>query len=58
MTKWLKRMAEYWRDKKLAEKCGLHVKDVCVHESDGNYYWDNERFPEKNKCIKCGSYYE
>ena len=29
----------------------------CVHESDGNIYWDNERFPEKSKCKKCGEFY-
>lgn len=57
MTKWLKRICEYWNDKKLAGKCGLKVKDICVHESDGNIYWDKERFPERHKCVKCGEFY-
>lgn len=57
MNNWFKRLCEYWSDKKLAKKCGLEVKDICSHESNGNLYWDNERFQEKNKCIKCGEFY-
>lgn len=56
--KWLKRIVDYYNDKILACKCGLEVKDICVHESDGYIYWDDERFPEKNKCIKCGEFYK
>lgn len=37
-AKSLKRMCEYWKDKKHAEKCGLEVKDICGHESDSNTY--------------------
>ena len=31
MNKWLKRIIEYYKDKRLAEHCSLEVKDVCVH---------------------------
>lgn len=54
---WLNRLCSYWNDKKLADKCGLNVKDICVHEYDGNVYWDEERFPAKYKCKKCGAFY-
>lgn len=55
--KWLKRIKEYYRDKVFAAKCGLEVKDICVHETDGNIYYDSERFPVKYRCIKCGEFY-
>jgi hypothetical protein len=55
--KWLKRIAEYYKDKKLAEQCGLTVKDICEHESDGRVYWDNEKFLAPYRCIKCGEFY-
>ena len=32
MNHWIRRVVEHWNDKKLAEKCGLEVKDICVHE--------------------------
>lgn len=69
-TRWLKRLREYWNDKKLAEKCGLEVKDICVHEWDGFDYFDHgirvtdfmhivctERGYFK-KCKKCGEFYK
>lgn len=60
MNKWLCRLREYLHDKKLAEKCGLTVKDICVHESAGNTYrtFEPYNFPEKRKCIKCGEFYK
>ncbi len=54
--KWIKRITEYYRDKFLAAKCGLEVKDICVHERDGIIYWDKDRFP-RHKCAKCGEFY-
>jgi hypothetical protein len=58
-TKWLKRICEHWKDKKLAEKCGLEVKDICVHESDGNTYMTFQpySFPGKYRCKKCGHFW-
>lgn len=47
MNKWLKRITEYYQDKKLAEKCGLGVKDICVHE------WVTGIYTVKH-CKKCG----
>lgn len=56
---WLNRVCEFWKDKKLAEKCGLKVGDICVHEYDGNIYMTFEpyNFPDKYKCKKCGVFY-
>ena len=54
MSKWLKRIKEYYRDKVLAEKCGLEAKDICVHESTDEMYLSN---PPWLKCIKCGEMY-
>lgn len=51
-------IVEYYNDKKLPDKCGLTVKDICVHEDDGNIYWDAERFPARYNCIKCGEFYK
>ncbi len=64
----LKRLCEYWLDKKLADKCGLAVKDMCVHESDSFYYDTmSDMYPMNGllpyhdfficKCIKCGEFY-
>ena len=53
MNYWLNRLREYWNDKKLAEKCGLELKDICVHEENFNSI---TIYPIK-KCIKCGEFY-
>jgi hypothetical protein len=52
--KWLFRLKEYWNDKKLSEKCGMDIKDICVHEID-----TSDRFININsfKCTKCGRLY-
>lgn len=52
--KWLKRIKEYYRDKRLAEKCGIEVKDICVHEPIDDTYLSN---PPWYKCDKCGEMY-
>jgi hypothetical protein len=51
-------MREYWNDKKLAEKCGLERKDICVHEwkVEGLNY-NGDKWQWKNKCKKCGEFY-
>lgn len=61
--KWIERIFEYMRDKRLAEKCGLEVKDICVHEREPDsapipYDWD-KRFgiDWRFKCKKCGEFY-
>lgn len=54
----LNRLTNYWRDKRLAEKCGMTVQDICEHEQDGNIYWDDERFPAKYCCKKCSAWKE
>ena len=55
MTKWLKRLCDYWKDKKMAEKCGMEVKDICVHARDDCH-------PPLDviifKCQKCGEFYK
>lgn len=60
MTHWIRRVVEYWNDKKLAEKCGLEVKEICDHESDGETYCKD--FPKWDgvpnyRCKKCGEFY-
>jgi len=58
MTHWLNLLCEYWNDKKLAEKCGLEVEDICVHESDGKSYTvPGCAFYSYMKCKKCGEFY-
>lgn len=52
--KWLKRIIEYYNDKKMADKYGLTVKDICIHESDHNMLLIN---PGLYRCIKCGEFY-
>lgn len=59
----LNRLCSHWNDKKLAEKCGLQVKNICVHESDGIRYANQfaERWQKDKaimKCIKCGEFYK
>ncbi len=59
--KWLKRITEYYRDKVLAAKCGLEVKDICVHEYQNNFGLDSRPRHEKAvkpKCKKCGEFYK
>ena len=51
----LRRIKEYYRDKQLAEKCGLEVKDICTHETDNNVYF---KYTLQYKCSKCGEFYE
>lgn len=54
LNKWINRLSEYWNDKKLAEMCGLEVKDICNHEEDKGWLpMDILIF----KCIKCGEFY-
>ena len=48
---WLKRITEYHVDKRLAEKCGLEVNEICAHEPDFTYQDDGY------KCIKCREFY-
>ncbi len=54
MANWIKRLREYWNDKKLAEKCGLEVKDICVHEST---FVITHPDGITHTCIKCGEFY-
>jgi len=57
----LKRLCEYWRDKKLAEKCGFPLPEICTHENDESLYSHNEKAKYISelmlKCIKCGEFY-
>lgn len=53
--KLFKRFKEYWRDKELAEKCGLSVKDICVHEP---VYSKTAPDDARVICYKCGQHYE
>jgi hypothetical protein len=58
--KWLKRITDYYKDKKLAEQCGLTVKDICEHESDGSWHRvlvSPHVVHNKYKCIKCEEFY-
>lgn len=55
--KWFKRWLEYRNDKKLAEKCGLSVKEICTHD------WQPEintraKSEWKWNCAKCGEHSE
>jgi len=47
---WLKRMIEYWQDKRLAERCGLKIEDVCHHQ-----YEKIKLFADIDiqRCTKC-----
>lgn len=57
MTKWLKRICSYWNDKKLAEQCGMEVKDICAHESDYQRQL-HDGLGIGFKCKKCGEFYK
>ena len=64
MIHWLNRLREYWNDKKLAKKCGLQIKDICVHEPDVQLEgfktligFDKSNGGEWFKCKKCGGFY-
>ncbi len=54
INKTLQGLRDYWKDKKLAMKCGLDIKEICVHEyycigndSGHGYSW-------YKICRKCG----
>ena len=47
MEKILSNLLKREIDKKLAEKCGLSVHEICVHEFDMKIY-----------CTKCGAKYD
>lgn len=49
--KLLKRFQDYWRDKDLAEKCGMSVKDLCDHEA---VYTNASPDETTVACYKCG----
>jgi hypothetical protein len=56
MSNLLQRLKERWKDKKLTEKCGLSVREICVHELELIIY------PRPNttkmwQCVKCGGFY-
>lgn len=60
----LTRLCDYWRDKKLADKCGLKVNEICKHEPDMalEQFKKDMNLEIKNigfnfKCIKCGEFY-
>lgn len=69
----LKPWIDYFKDKDLAEKCGLEVKDICQHESDNNFHAISKEngfyihstvkcdfppgFQATDKCKKCGEFY-
>ncbi len=55
--KWLKRIVDYYNDKILACKCGLEVKDICVHEPDISLRRKGGCIPDHDKCIKCREFY-
>lgn len=70
ITPAIKSYAEHLKDKQLAEKCGMDVKEICKHESDGMDYVpglyekvlaSSELTPTDlirfNKCKKCGELY-
>lgn len=54
ITKALQHFIDYWKDKKLAMKCGLDIKDICVHEymCVGNDSGHGHRWYKI--CRKCG----
>ena len=61
MNYWINRIREYWNDKKLADKCGLQVKDICVHEWGVVGFYRDSRETESivmKKCLKCGEVYK
>ena len=62
--KWFKRIVEHYKDRRLAQHCGLEVKDVCVHESDSQLEafkqtvgFDTSKGGDWFMCIKCGEFY-
>ena len=55
-SKWIKRVCEYWKDKQLADKCGLQIKDICVHELKPIVYPRPDTI-KMWQCIKCGEFY-
>lgn len=50
MSKWLKRLTEHWNDKKLADKCGLNVQEICNHEIKYKFKQESAKYT----CMKCG----
>ena len=66
--RWLLRIKEYYRDKALANKCGLDIKNICKHECDEIIYCsesirkhheleDKCQQTDRQKCKKCGEFY-
>jgi len=53
MIKILERLLEYLKDKKLAEKCGLPAKEICIHTAEFVITHPDGLC----RCMKCGKYY-
>lgn len=51
----LRRLCEYWKDKKLSEKCDVYVEEICIHEPTFVMTYGDGK---THTCIKCGAFYE
>lgn len=49
MNEWMARWMVYMKDKEMAEKCGMNVKDICNHE------WISGKYMVAH-CKKCGEF--
>jgi hypothetical protein len=65
--RWLLRIKEYYRDKDLADKCGLDIKDICKHEPSDKKWEIGDKITTmsgedhtlvEHYCIKCGEFYK
>lgn len=52
--KWLKRIKEYYKEKEMAEKCGMVYSDFCNHESDKPGEIIEGKWRYQYTCNKCG----
>jgi hypothetical protein len=52
--KWIKRIKDYYKEKELAEKCGMVYSDFCQHESNDPGELLEGKWRMLYTCTKCG----
>ena len=52
-TRVMKRLINYWREKRLNDKCNIKAQDICEHDWDFGCDTSRKGSPFVRKCNKC-----